>query len=88
MSSEDLSRAQLELFRHSLSFVKSMALKCAVDLGIPNTIHLHGGCATLSDVVAGTGIPVSRKAHVRRLMNLHCSPSPVSWLQHRRSPRL
>ncbi|XP_066333796.1 acetylserotonin O-methyltransferase 3-like [Miscanthus floridulus] len=70
MSSEDLSRAQLELFHHSLGFVKSMALKCAVDLGIPNAIHLHGGCATLSEIIAGTGVCASRKLHVHRLMNL------------------
>lgn len=70
MSSEDLSRAQLEIFHHSLGFVKSMALKCAVDLGIPNTIDLHGGSATLSEIVAGTGVHASRKPHVHRLMNL------------------
>ncbi|CAD6257102.1 unnamed protein product [Miscanthus lutarioriparius] len=70
MSSEDLNRAQLELFHHSLGFVKSMVLKCAVDLGIPNAIHLHGGCATLSEIIAGTGAHASKKPHVRRLMNL------------------
>ncbi|WVZ49265.1 LOW QUALITY PROTEIN: hypothetical protein U9M48_000639 [Paspalum notatum var. saurae] len=70
MSSEDLIPAQRELFNHLLCYVKSMALKCAVDLGIPTAIHLHGGSATLSEVVAGTRLPVSRKPYVRRLMNL------------------
>ncbi|WVZ49453.1 LOW QUALITY PROTEIN: hypothetical protein U9M48_000815 [Paspalum notatum var. saurae] len=70
MSSEDLIPAQRELFNHLLCYVKSMALKCAVDLGIPTAIHLHGGSATLSEVVTGTRLPVSRKPYVRRLMNL------------------
>ncbi|GJN10162.1 hypothetical protein PR202_ga28231 [Eleusine coracana subsp. coracana] len=68
-SPEDLIQHQCLVFHHSLSYVKSMALKCAVELGIPNAIHRHGGSATLSDIVAGTGLPVSRLPYVQRLMN-------------------
>ncbi|GJN04362.1 hypothetical protein PR202_ga21905 [Eleusine coracana subsp. coracana] len=63
------------VFHHSLSFITSMALKCAVDLGIPDAIHLHGGSATLVDIVAGTGLHESRLPYVKRLMNVLSSPA-------------
>ncbi|KAJ1274991.1 hypothetical protein BS78_05G102200 [Paspalum vaginatum] len=69
-SVKDLVLAQRELFHLGLSFLESMALKCTVDLGIPNAIHLHGGSTTLSDVVDGIRLPESRKLYVRRIMNL------------------
>ncbi|GJN40146.1 hypothetical protein PR202_gb29324 [Eleusine coracana subsp. coracana] len=58
------------VFHHSLSFITSMALKCAVDLGIPDAIHVHGGSATLVDIVACTGLHESRLPYVKRLMNV------------------
>lgn len=70
MSSEDLIHAQRMVFHHSLSFITSMALKCAVDLGIPEAIHLHGGSATIADIVAGIGLHESRLPYVKRLMNV------------------
>uniref|UniRef100_A0A452ZJQ4 O-methyltransferase C-terminal domain-containing protein n=1 Tax=Aegilops tauschii subsp. strangulata TaxID=200361 RepID=A0A452ZJQ4_AEGTS len=40
-SSEELLQAQVDLWHHALGFVKSMALKCAMELQIPNTIQHH-----------------------------------------------
>lgn len=69
MSSEDLIHAQRMVFHHSLSFITSMALKCAVDLGIPEAIHLHGGSATIADIVAASDS-----------MNLGCLMSRGLWM--------
>ncbi|TVU25604.1 hypothetical protein EJB05_28106, partial [Eragrostis curvula] len=70
MSSEDLIQAQRMIFHHSLSFATSMALKCVVELGIPDAIHLNGGSATLDNIITGTGLHASRLPYVKRLMNL------------------
>jgi len=39
--------AQLQLWYDTFGYVKSMALKAALDLRIPDTIHQHGVSATL-----------------------------------------
>ncbi|GJN07229.1 hypothetical protein PR202_ga25043 [Eleusine coracana subsp. coracana] len=70
LSTGDLMQAERQLYNHSFSYVKSMALKCAVDLGIPNIIHRRGGSATLSDLTAAAGIHSSRMPYLQRLMNL------------------
>jgi acetylserotonin O-methyltransferase, plant len=43
------------LYHHLFSYMKRMALMCAVDLGIPYAIHRRGGAATLADIAADTG---------------------------------
>ncbi|GJN10165.1 hypothetical protein PR202_ga28234 [Eleusine coracana subsp. coracana] len=68
-SPEDLIHAQYLVFHHCFSYVKSMALKCAVDLGISDAIHSRGCSATLSEIVAGTWINASRMPYVQRLMH-------------------
>jgi hypothetical protein len=69
MSTEDLIQAQIELYNHSLAFVKSLALKAATELRIPDAIHRRGGVATLSDIATETGIHPSKYSHLRRLMH-------------------
>jgi hypothetical protein len=68
MSTEDLLQAQLELYHHSMAYVKSAALRAATDLRIPDAIHRHGGVATLSDIATETGIHPTKYSHLRRLM--------------------
>uniref|UniRef100_A0A0D9XSN4 O-methyltransferase domain-containing protein n=1 Tax=Leersia perrieri TaxID=77586 RepID=A0A0D9XSN4_9ORYZ len=70
LSTEQLAEAERELYSHFLSYIKSMALKCAVDLAIPDAIHRHGGAATLPDIVAAVGVHPCKLPQVRRLMNL------------------
>jgi hypothetical protein len=41
------AQLQLQLWHHTFGYVKSMALKAALDLGIPDAVHQHGGSATL-----------------------------------------
>lgn len=55
-----------ELQNHVLGYVKSMSLKCAVELGIPDAIHRRGGTATL----ANTKVHSASLADLRRVMEL------------------
>ncbi|CAL4984747.1 unnamed protein product [Urochloa decumbens] len=70
LSTEDLIQAERVLYDHFFCYVKSMALSCAVHLGIPDAIHLRGGSATLSELIADTGLHASRLPYVQRLMNV------------------
>uniref|UniRef100_A0A0E0MG32 O-methyltransferase domain-containing protein n=1 Tax=Oryza punctata TaxID=4537 RepID=A0A0E0MG32_ORYPU len=58
------------LYHHVFSYIKPMALKCAVELGIPDAIHRRGGAATLTDIAADTGVHASRLTDLRCLMKL------------------
>lgn len=69
MSTEGLLQAQLELYHHSMAYVKSAALRAATDLRIPDAIHRQGGVATLSEIATETGIHPTKYSHLRRLMN-------------------
>ena len=60
----------VELYHHGLYHIKSSALLCAVGLGIPGAIHRRGGAATISDLVAGTGVHPAKRSHLRRLMRM------------------
>ncbi|TVU25747.1 hypothetical protein EJB05_28254, partial [Eragrostis curvula] len=66
----ELLQAQADLWRHSLYYLTSMALKCAVELGIPTTIHNLGGVTSLPDLVAALSLPINKLPFLRRLMCL------------------
>ncbi|XP_047045335.1 acetylserotonin O-methyltransferase 3-like [Lolium rigidum] len=70
MSTDELLQAQVELYHHCFAFVKSLALKAATDLRIPDAIHRRGGAATLSDLAAETGIHPTKLSNLRRLMRV------------------
>ncbi|GJN04710.1 hypothetical protein PR202_ga22279 [Eleusine coracana subsp. coracana] len=65
-----LLKAQADLWRHSLYYLTSMALKCAVELGIPTAIHNLGGTTNLPDLVAALSLPANKLPFLRRLMRL------------------
>uniref|UniRef100_A0A0E0PPY4 O-methyltransferase C-terminal domain-containing protein n=1 Tax=Oryza rufipogon TaxID=4529 RepID=A0A0E0PPY4_ORYRU len=44
--------AQLELYSNTFAVIKSMALKSALDLGIADAVHRHGGAATLAEIAS------------------------------------
>lgn len=64
----ELLAAHRELWSHALGYVKSMALKCALDLGIPDTIQRYGGGATVGELAAASNLPASSLPFLRRLM--------------------
>ncbi|TVU13542.1 hypothetical protein EJB05_40602 [Eragrostis curvula] len=70
VSPQDLLVALAEVQSHLLGYVKSMALKCAVDLGIPEAVHRRGGSATLTEIATDAAVHPAKVADLRRLMDL------------------
>ncbi|CAN6177893.1 unnamed protein product [Urochloa humidicola] len=66
----ELLKAQADLWRHSLYYLTSMALKCAVELHIPTAIHNLGGSTTLPDLVTALSLPKTKLPFLGRLMRL------------------
>ncbi|XP_066382528.1 O-methyltransferase ZRP4-like isoform X1 [Miscanthus floridulus] len=62
--------AQLLLWHHTMGYVKSMALKAALDLSIPDAVHQHGGSATLPQIVTKVTLHQSKISCLRRLMRV------------------
>ncbi|KAI3896762.1 hypothetical protein MKW98_009615 [Papaver atlanticum] len=50
-SAEERLKGQEEIWVHMFAFVDSMALKCAVELGIPDIINSHGRSVTMSEII-------------------------------------
>jgi len=69
-TNQALLDAQLELWHTTFGFIKSMALKSALDLRIADAIHSHGGGATLPQVVAAVKLHPSKIPCLRRLMRV------------------
>ncbi|TKV94011.1 hypothetical protein SEVIR_9G268000v4 [Setaria viridis] len=68
--SNDLLQAQVELWNQTFSFMKSVALAVALDLGIADAIRHHGGAATLSQILSEIGINPCKLPGLRRLMRV------------------
>ncbi|GMI70067.1 N-acetylserotonin O-methyltransferase [Hibiscus trionum] len=67
----ELLEAQAHVWNHIFSFINSMSLKCAVDLGIPDIIHNHGKPMTVTDLVAALPTLNPTKArNIYRLMRI------------------
>ncbi|KAG8068025.1 hypothetical protein GUJ93_ZPchr0005g16216 [Zizania palustris] len=62
--------AQVELYGNTFAFIKSMALKSAMDLRIADAIQQHGGGATLDQIAAKVTIHPSKISYLRRLMRV------------------
>uniref|UniRef100_I1PX92 O-methyltransferase domain-containing protein n=1 Tax=Oryza glaberrima TaxID=4538 RepID=I1PX92_ORYGL len=60
--------AQLELYWNTFAVIKSMALKSALDLGIADAVHRHGGAATLAKIASEVALHPSKIPCLRRLM--------------------
>ncbi|XP_042485137.1 probable O-methyltransferase 3 [Macadamia integrifolia] len=63
-------QAQAHVWKYIFNFINSMALKCAVDLGIPDVIHGHDRPVTLTELATALSIPAVKKDCLRRLMRL------------------
>ncbi|GLU06338.1 hypothetical protein SLE2022_233800 [Rubroshorea leprosula] len=64
-----LLEAQTQIWNHHLSFIKSLVLKCAVQLEIPDAIHNHGGRPmTISQLASALSIHRTRVRHLHQLM--------------------
>jgi hypothetical protein len=74
----ELLQAQADLWRHSLNYLNSMALKCAVELGIPTAIHRLGGSASTPGLIAALSLPAAKQQFLSRLMRLLASSGVFS----------
>ncbi|KAK3123941.1 hypothetical protein QOZ80_8AG0638320 [Eleusine coracana subsp. coracana] len=77
---DELLHAQAELWCHGLAHLKSIALQCAIKLGIPTAIHRCGGAASLPQLYASSLIPVpaSKQPCLSRVMKL-LAASGIFW---------
>jgi hypothetical protein len=78
---QSLLDAQLELWHSTFAFIKSMALKSAVDLRIADAIHLHGGAATLPQILTKVHLHPSKVSSLRRLMRVLTATNVFSTQQ-------
>ncbi|XP_015881283.2 trans-resveratrol di-O-methyltransferase [Ziziphus jujuba] len=70
MSSTELLQAQALIWNLSFNYMKSMSLKCAIELGIPDIIHNHGQPISLSKLIESLPIHPSKTHCICRLMRL------------------
>lgn len=68
LSNEECLQAHVELWNLTYSYLQSMALDCAIKLGIPTAIYRCGCAASLPDLLATIPVPDSKKPHLPRLM--------------------
>ncbi|CAL5089414.1 unnamed protein product [Urochloa decumbens] len=64
----ELLQAEALLWCHAFGYLKSMALQCAMKLGIPNAIHRCGGAASLPELHAALPVAVSKRPCLSRIM--------------------
>ncbi|KAJ6813015.1 trans-resveratrol di-O-methyltransferase-like [Iris pallida] len=69
-SSKELLEAQSHLWLHIFSFINSLSLKTAVELGIPDAVHSHGKPITLTELATKLSIPPIRIPNFQRFMTL------------------
>ncbi|KAI5338467.1 hypothetical protein L3X38_017738 [Prunus dulcis] len=69
-ASHELLQAQAHIWNHIFSFINSMSLKCAVQLGIPDVIQKHGQPITLSELVSALPISPTKAHFIPRLMRI------------------
>lgn len=75
---KELLDAQAHLWRHVFHFLNSMALKCALELGIPDTIEKHGKSITLLELANSLAIHPNKVPSLHRLMRLLVSSNFIS----------
>ncbi|CAN6208269.1 unnamed protein product [Urochloa humidicola] len=70
MTTEEKLQGYAELHNFGLAHLKSSALKCAVDLGIPTAIASCGGAATPREIMNKTHLVPAKLPYLRRLMRV------------------
>ncbi|CAN0896587.1 Probable O-methyltransferase 3 [Linum grandiflorum] len=64
----ELLEAQTKVWDHSFGYINTMAVQCAIELGIPDVIHKHP--LTLGELVAALEIPPTKSSFLSRLMRM------------------
>ncbi|XP_072055354.1 trans-resveratrol di-O-methyltransferase isoform X3 [Arachis hypogaea] len=63
-------KAHNHVWNHILSVKKTLSLKCAVELGIPDAMHNYGKPMPLSQLIASLPIHPSKTSFIHRLMRI------------------
>ncbi|KAK7290247.1 hypothetical protein RIF29_04524 [Crotalaria pallida] len=66
----ELHNAQIHLYKHAYNYLSSMALKTAMELGIPDAIKNHGKPITLSELASVLKLHPSKIGLLGRFMRL------------------
>ncbi|CAK8537930.1 unnamed protein product [Lathyrus sativus] len=69
-NSSNLLNAYSHISNYVFNFIKSISLKCVVDLGIPDIIHNYGKPMPLSKLISSLPIHPSKKPYIYRLMRI------------------
>uniref|UniRef100_A0A0E0LVJ3 O-methyltransferase domain-containing protein n=1 Tax=Oryza punctata TaxID=4537 RepID=A0A0E0LVJ3_ORYPU len=69
----ELLQAHAELWCHIFGYLKSMALRSAIELGIPNAIHHNGGSASLLELLTTLPLTTNKQSCLPRLMRFLAS---------------
>ncbi|CAN4078867.1 unnamed protein product [Withania somnifera] len=69
-TASELFKAQAHIYKHAFGYASSMALNCAIQLGIPDIIHNHKKPITHPDLVSALKLPSSKSIGVYQLMRL------------------
>ncbi|KAK8992072.1 hypothetical protein V6N11_044964 [Hibiscus sabdariffa] len=71
VNSNELLEAHAHVWNHLYSFIRSMSLKYAIDLGIPEIIQNHGKPMTITELVSVLPLLNPTKAcDIHRLMRI------------------
>ncbi|KAH9623253.1 hypothetical protein KSS87_019474 [Heliosperma pusillum] len=66
----ELLKAQTHIWTHLFSFLNSMALKCALQLQIPDAIHKHGKPMTLPELATALALTPTKSTSLYRITRL------------------
>uniref|UniRef100_A0A224XH25 N-acetylserotonin methyltransferase n=1 Tax=Hypericum tomentosum TaxID=1137039 RepID=A0A224XH25_9ROSI len=69
-SERELLDAHCHVWNYLFSFIRSMSLKSAIQLGIPDIIHKHGGPMALPDLASALCIHPTKASGLDRLMRI------------------
>ncbi|XP_021723249.1 trans-resveratrol di-O-methyltransferase-like isoform X2 [Chenopodium quinoa] len=67
---KELLSAQTHVWNHIFSYLSPMALKCAIQLGIPDAIQKHGKPMTLTELATSLSLHPNKALSLGRLMRL------------------
>ncbi|CAO2193942.1 unnamed protein product [Urochloa humidicola] len=74
--------AQLDLWGSTFAYIKSMALKSALDLCIADAIENHGGAATLHQIATNAAVHPAKIPCLRRLMRVLTATGVFTTVDH------
>ncbi|WCJ27112.1 Pluviatolide O-methyltransferase [Euphorbia peplus] len=67
---DELFQAQSHIYKHMYHYMESMALKCSVQLGIPDIIRKLKNPVTLSDLASQLRVPLTKMNSLERVMRI------------------